>query len=108
MKSVYLEETVESSQHNGHGQVFRVDEVEGLGHGDEHLVVHTVRNPLLFHPLGDRERIAFFNVFLAEQNGWQEPDAKLDLLRTSERRGGRTAQRREQQSLGNITKVSGK
>lgn len=79
---LYLEETVESGQYNGHGQVLRVDEVEGLGHRNEHLVIHTVRNPLLFHPFGDSERIALFNVLLAEQNSWQEPDAKLDLFRT--------------------------
>lgn len=82
---MYLEETVERGQYNRHGQILRVDEVEGLGHRDEHLVVHTVRNPLFFHPLGDGERITLFNVLLAEQNSWQEPDAKLDLFGTSKR-----------------------
>lgn len=92
--NLYLEETVERGQYDGHGQILRVDEVEGLGHCNEHLVVYTVRNPLLLHPLGDRERITLFNVLLAEQNSWQEPDAELDLFRTSEQ-GGTGARRKK-------------
>lgn len=83
----HLQEAVQSRQHHGHGQVVRVDEVQSLSHGDEHLVVHTVRYSLLFHPLRDGERITFFHVLLPEQDGWDEPDAKLDLLRTGESRG---------------------
>lgn len=82
-----LQKAVESRQHHGHGQVVRVDEVQRLGHGNEDFVVHAVRYPLLFHPFRDGKRIALFNILLAEQNGRDKPDAKLDLLRTGDTDG---------------------
>lgn len=44
--STHLEEAVECDEHADHGQLIRVDEIEGLGHGDEHLVVHAVGHAL--------------------------------------------------------------
>lgn len=42
----HLEEPVEGNEYAHHGQVLGVDEVQRLGHGDEHLVVHPLRHTL--------------------------------------------------------------
>lgn len=82
MSRRYLQEAIQRCQHHRHGQVVRVNEVQGLGHCNEDLIVHTVGNALLFHPFRHRERITLFDVFLAEQNGRDEPNAELNFLRT--------------------------
>ena len=38
--ATHLEEAVECDEHADHGQLIGINEVEGLGHGNEHLVIH--------------------------------------------------------------------
>mmetsp|Transcript_12821 Transcript_12821/g.36773 ORF Transcript_12821/g.36773 Transcript_12821/m.36773 type:complete len:312 (+) Transcript_12821:2452-3387(+) len=76
-----LQEPVQGNQHANHAQIIRVDKVQRLGHGNEHLVVHTRRHPLLLHPLGHRQVILRLHVALPEDDRRKQPDRKLNLLR---------------------------
>jgi len=49
--STYLQEAIQCCQHNSHGELIWVDEVECLGHCNKHLIINTVRHALLLHPL---------------------------------------------------------
>lgn len=87
MVDTCLEEAVEGCEHDGHGQVLGVDEGQRLCHGDEHLLVHAVRDALLLHPLGHGDVVLLLDVLLATQDGWDESDGKLDLLGPREHLG---------------------
>lgn len=81
LAGMYLKESVEGRQDDRHGQVVRIYEVEGLRHGYEHFVIHSLRHSLFLHPFRYSQVIALFNVLLTKENGWDEPDTELDLLR---------------------------
>eukprot|EP00967_Tisochrysis_lutea_P023915 scaffold27453_cov27-Tisochrysis_lutea.AAC.1 len=51
LDTTHLQEAVQCSQHDSHGQLIGVDEVQGLGHGNEDLIVDTAGYALLLHPL---------------------------------------------------------
>ena len=79
-----LQEAVQGGEHNGAGDLVGIDEIERLGHGDEHLIVHPLRDVVKPQPLRPGVLVALFHVLLAAQHGGHQAKAKGNLLRPGE------------------------
>mmetsp|Transcript_12107 Transcript_12107/g.35977 ORF Transcript_12107/g.35977 Transcript_12107/m.35977 type:complete len:531 (+) Transcript_12107:270-1862(+) len=79
-----VQETVHRRQHHRHGELVRIDEVEGLGHGDEHLIVDAVRHAILLHELTDGQVILLVDEILALHQHREKRGGSLKLLRHRE------------------------
>jgi hypothetical protein len=56
-----------------------IDEVEGLAHRQEHLVVHPLRDVVQAEPLGPGVLVAFLDIGLTAQHGGHQAQAKGNL-----------------------------
>ena len=79
-----LQETVEGGEHHGAGDFIGINEIQRLGHGDEHLVVHPLGDVVKAQPLRPGVLIALLHVLLAPQHGGNKTHAEGDLLRPGE------------------------
>mmetsp|Transcript_3894 Transcript_3894/g.11286 ORF Transcript_3894/g.11286 Transcript_3894/m.11286 type:complete len:214 (+) Transcript_3894:1406-2047(+) len=79
-----LQEAVEGDEHAHHGQLVRIAEVQRLRHGNEHLIIHAPRHPLLLHPLLHCEVILALHVILPPNDGREQTNRELDLLLPSQ------------------------
>mmetsp|Transcript_48507 Transcript_48507/g.90907 ORF Transcript_48507/g.90907 Transcript_48507/m.90907 type:complete len:361 (+) Transcript_48507:550-1632(+) len=76
-----VEETVHGCEDNSHGELLRVDEVQGLGHGDEDLCVNPVRHAILLHEVEDGKFVLEVNELLAFHEHREQSRGGLQLLR---------------------------
>mmetsp|Transcript_15341 Transcript_15341/g.46134 ORF Transcript_15341/g.46134 Transcript_15341/m.46134 type:complete len:268 (-) Transcript_15341:321-1124(-) len=67
-------------EHDGHGQLIRVDEVQRLGHGDEHLRVDALGHVVLAHELEAAELILGVDEALALDEHGQQRRRAAELL----------------------------
>ena len=75
-----VQEPVHRGQHDRHGELIRVDEVERLGHGDEHLVVDSIRHAVLAHEVQDAELVLLVDEVLALDEHGDQRRRGLELL----------------------------
>ena len=80
----FVEEAVHGGQHHGHGELIRVDEVQGFGHGDEDLVVDAVGHSVLSHKVQHGEFVLVVDEILALDEHGDERRRGLELLAEGE------------------------
>ena len=79
-----LQEAIQGGEHHGAGDLIGIDEIKRLGHGDEHLIVHPLRNVVDLQPLGPGVFIALLHVTLAPQHRRHQAQSEGNLLRPGE------------------------
>mmetsp|Transcript_19602 Transcript_19602/g.52893 ORF Transcript_19602/g.52893 Transcript_19602/m.52893 type:complete len:205 (+) Transcript_19602:1089-1703(+) len=77
---VLVEEAVHGGEHDCHGQLVRIDEVKGLGHGDEDLLVDALGHAVLAHEVSDGELVLRVDELLSLDEHGDERRGCLDLL----------------------------
>mmetsp|Transcript_55422 Transcript_55422/g.80978 ORF Transcript_55422/g.80978 Transcript_55422/m.80978 type:complete len:524 (-) Transcript_55422:216-1787(-) len=77
---VLVQEAVHGGEHHGHGQLVWVDEVQGLGHGDEHLLVNPLGHAVLTHEVQHAELVLGVNEILAFNEHGQKRGGCLQLF----------------------------
>ena len=75
-----LQEAVEGGEHHGAGDLIGIDEIQRLGHGDEHLVIHPLRDVVDAQPFRPGVPVALLHILLTPQDRRHQADAKGDLL----------------------------
>ena len=100
-----LQEAVEGGEHHRAGDLVGIDEIQRLGHGDEHLIIHPLGNVVQPQPFGPGILIAFLDVLLAAQHRRHQTDAEGDLLRPGEQVVVAEDRRHAVEGCGNIGEV---
>ena len=77
----FVQETVHRRQHDSHGQLVRVDEIQSLRHGDENFFVNALRHTILAHEIQDAEFVLLIDELLALDQHRQERRRRLQLFR---------------------------
>ena len=75
-----LQEAVESGENHRAGDLIGINEVQRLGHGDEHLIVDAIRDVVQLQPFTPGILIAFLHVALAAQHRRHQTQTKGNLL----------------------------
>mmetsp|Transcript_56947 Transcript_56947/g.137695 ORF Transcript_56947/g.137695 Transcript_56947/m.137695 type:complete len:211 (-) Transcript_56947:660-1292(-) len=79
-----LQEPVQSCQHHCGADLVWINKRQCLGHGNKDLPLNAGRRPPLFEPLRDCHVVTFLNVALTLEDGRDESQAELKLVREGE------------------------
>ena len=75
-----VQKAIHGGEHDGHTELVGVDEVEGLGHGDEDLLVDALGHAVLPHELRDAELVLGVDEGLPLDEHGQQGRGRLQLL----------------------------
>mmetsp|Transcript_9779 Transcript_9779/g.20454 ORF Transcript_9779/g.20454 Transcript_9779/m.20454 type:complete len:415 (+) Transcript_9779:1901-3145(+) len=77
---VFVQETVHGCQDNGHGQLIGVDEIQGLGHGNEDLGVDALGHTVLAHEIRNTKLVLGVDERLSLDQHGQKRRGGLDFF----------------------------
>ena len=75
-----IQEAIHSSEHDGHAELVRVNEVEGLGHSDEDFFIDALGHAILPHELRDAKFVLGVDEGLSLDEHWKQGRGRLQLL----------------------------
>mmetsp|Transcript_5017 Transcript_5017/g.19290 ORF Transcript_5017/g.19290 Transcript_5017/m.19290 type:complete len:470 (+) Transcript_5017:1112-2521(+) len=80
----FVQESVHRRQHDGHRKLIRVNEIQSLGHGNEHLLIDALGHTILAHEVLHAEFVLLVDEVLPFNQHGQQRRRRLQLFRQTQ------------------------